>query len=100
MSLGEQYSWIGDFEHKSFIATSILFLSCLWSIKLSFLILFRRLGKKVRGHRILWRWALGSTVVAWVVCIGVDSLKYRCCIETPGKLEDDAYFTIVSSLIS
>lgn len=54
-----------------------LFYSCLWSIKLSFLIFFRRIGGTSRkGHRVWWWCVLVVTVLAWIPCVA--DIDYNC----------------------
>lgn len=56
----------------------VLFLSCLWSVKVSILLFFRRLGYNVRGQNIWWWSVMGFTVLTWAICISV--LEYRCLL--------------------
>ncbi|KAI9882167.1 MAG: hypothetical protein M1823_006087 [Watsoniomyces obsoletus] len=52
-------------------ATSyMLFYTSLWSIKLSFLIFFRRLDHTVKAQRVLWWGVFIITVVTYLICIG------------------------------
>lgn len=60
------------------LAVLILFLSCLWSVKVSLLLFFRRLGYKVRGQKIWWWIVMGSTILTWTACISV--LQYWCLL--------------------
>lgn len=52
------------------------FYSGLWSVKLSFLIFFKRLGQKVRGQKILWWIVLGITIASYFAVLG--TIQYRC----------------------
>ena len=63
-------------EQHNQIAILVLFYSCLWSIKLSFLIFFRRLSAKVRGQRIWWWCVTGLVVATYLTCIG--TIQYPC----------------------
>lgn len=65
---------------KTEVATIFLFYCCLWSIKLSFLIFFRRLGQRVRGQKIWWWFVLALTVVTWATCIG--DIQYPCLLNS------------------
>ena len=65
---------------RSILPLSILFYSCLWCIKLSILLFFRRLLAKVRGHHILWWVILAITTLSWVVCIA--DIQYRCYVSS------------------
>lgn len=59
-------------------ATRIMFPTCLWILKLSCLIFFRRLDQKVRGHKIWWWCVLIFTIVTWATCIG--DIRYQCLL--------------------
>ena len=56
----------------------ILFYSCLWAVKLSFLFFFRRLGFNVRGQKGWWWFVLIITILAWVACIA--DFPYGCSL--------------------
>jgi hypothetical protein len=58
------------------VAEQILFYTSLWTVKLSFLIFFRRLGLKVRGFKIWWWIVTGLTIATWVTTFGV--IQYKC----------------------
>lgn len=60
------------------LAVLILFLFCLWSVKISLLVFFRRLGHQVRGQKIWWWFVVGSTILTWAICISV--LPYWCLL--------------------
>lgn len=70
---GERYS-------RASLAILILFYSTLWSIKLSFLIFFKRLGKNVLRQKLIWWPVFGFTVASYVVAIGV--LQFRCLVNS------------------
>lgn len=55
---------------KSTAAVIILFYSSLWSIKISFLLFFRRLGMNVKNQKLLWWPVFGITVATYFACIG------------------------------
>lgn len=55
----------------------MLFYAGLWSIKLGFLLFFRRLGlRNVTSLRRWWKIVLAATVVSFFVCY--TTLPYRC----------------------
>ena len=58
------------------IVVIVLFYTGLWSVKLSFLIFFKRLGHNVRHQSILWWFVLIVTVASWVTCLG--TIEYHC----------------------
>ena len=55
---------------------NILFYTTLWSVKLSFLMFFRRLGSKVNGHKVWWYVVLAITIAALIASVG--DIDYRC----------------------
>lgn len=61
---------------RASIAVMIFFYSCLWSVKISFLIFFRRLGHKVRGQKHLWWFVLIITLASYITSLGL--IPYRC----------------------
>ena len=63
---------------RSIVPVSILFYSCLWAVKISLLLFFRRLGSNVNGQKIWWWSIFVVTVLAWVACIG--DLNWRCSL--------------------
>lgn len=62
------------------LAVLFMFYSCLWAIKLSFLIFFRRLGQKVRGQKTWWWCVTGLVIVTYITCIG--TIQYPCLLGT------------------
>jgi hypothetical protein len=54
----------------------IMFYVGLWSIKLSFLIFFYRLGNQIRTYQIFWWIVLAFTVASGLACIG--DIQYHC----------------------
>ena len=70
-------------EVYSQFASYLLWLTALWSIKLSFLLFFRNLGNHIRRQMILWYCVLGYTVASYVTCLGMADYK---CVETKQRL--------------
>ncbi|KAL8915920.1 MAG: hypothetical protein Q9172_006563 [Xanthocarpia lactea] len=63
-----------------FLAASIVaFYTCLFAVKLSFLIFFRRLGAKVKGQRTWWWIVLFFNIAAWITLIG--SMGWPCMLK-------------------
>lgn len=58
------------------IGIILLFTSTLWSIKVAFLLFFRRLGENVSGQQIHWWCAFTFTIVTWIV--GIGTIQYQC----------------------
>ncbi|KAI8634024.1 hypothetical protein F5Y19DRAFT_197042 [Xylariaceae sp. FL1651] len=54
----------------------VFFYTSLWSVKLSFLMFFNRLGENVAIHRYHWWPVFALTVATYVVCIG--AIQYKC----------------------
>ena len=68
-------------------AFTILFYSCLWSIKLSFLLFFRRLGSRTKGKT--WWWCiLVITVLSWIVCVA--DFSYPCSLGSVETLTSES----------
>ena len=56
----------------------VLFYTSLWSVKVSFLIFFRRLGQNVNHQRVIW-WSVSGVVVAgYAVAIG--TIRWKCSL--------------------
>lgn len=58
------------------LAAYLLSYTSLWSIKISFIVFFRRFGEKLRNQRIAWYAVLGFCLTSFAVCIG--TVDYRC----------------------
>ena len=78
ISLNPVAAAAGQDIQKTYVTLAILLLVSLYSIKLSFLIFFRRLGQNVKGHKTWWRIVLGSVAIAFLTSIGIGALQYRC----------------------
>ncbi|KAL8956364.1 MAG: hypothetical protein Q9193_006107 [Seirophora villosa] len=65
---------------KFMLAVIILFYSALWSIKVSFLLLFRRLGKNVQGQKRIWWPVFSITLATYFACIG--TIQYACLVSS------------------
>ncbi|MCJ1422458.1 hypothetical protein MMC29_000338 [Sticta canariensis] len=62
------------------VAIIIMYYTSLWTVKLSVLVFFRRLGQKVRGQKIWW-WCITSfTVATWAICIG--TMRPQCFLRS------------------
>lgn len=61
-----------------------LFYSSLWSVKLSFLIFFRRLVRGVARQEQLWWAVLAITVISYFACIG--TIQYHCLHSSYAKI--------------
>ena len=60
------------------LAWYILFYTCLWAVKFSFLVFFRRLGFKLHQSRTWWWCVFGISLGGWIACIG--TLDYECTV--------------------
>ena len=77
---GAGFAQLAESYFKSTTAVIVLFYSALWSIKISFLLLFKRLGTNVRGQKLLW-WPIFTVVLAtYFVCIG--TIQYSCLVNS------------------
>ena len=56
---------------RGMLATGLLYCISVWSIKLAFLLFFRRVGRDVRGQAVLWWSVLGFNVVSFVAWLGI-----------------------------
>ena len=63
---------------RNVVTFNFLFYSCLWTVKLSFLFFFRRLGSKVRGIQVWWWVVLVVTGLTWVA--SVADIDYQCAL--------------------
>ncbi|KAL8993148.1 MAG: hypothetical protein Q9169_006569 [Polycauliona sp. 2 TL-2023] len=76
----EDIAQVAGSYFKATLAVIILFYTALWSIKISFLLFFRRLGNNVRGQRRLWWPIFGITVATYFACIG--TIQYQCLVSS------------------
>lgn len=63
---------------RSLTPFALLFYSCLWTVKVSFLLFFRRLGLNVRGQKVWWWCVLVITLLTWAATIADHN--YKCSI--------------------
>jgi putative Mn2+ efflux pump MntP len=68
----------------------------LWSIKFSFLALFRKLSKDVRRERILWWVITALTVISLAISIGVS---YFPCIFATSEFEESKLQLLVGETL-
>ena len=61
---------------KRSVAVIFLFYSGLWAIKLSFMLFFKRLGRNIRGQRIIWWTVMAFIAASWLACLG--TIQYHC----------------------
>lgn len=65
-------------ELHSLFAAEFLYYTALWSVKLSFLLFFRKLGNCLRRQMILWYCVLAFTIASYVGCLCM--MDYRCLV--------------------
>ena len=65
----------------------LLFYTSLWSVKLSFLFLFRRLVAKVAGHKVLWWTIFVVTAATYVVTIAAT--RWPCVVASSAEKEQE-----------
>ena len=79
--------------YHAFIKTTVVytlpFYSCLWTVKLSFLIFFRRLGVKVTRQRVWWWVVLVLVVGSWVDCVA--DLDYQCTLGSMKTIQGEIF---------
>ena len=66
----------------SLFASSLLYYTALWSVKLSFLMFFRNLDNSIRRQRMLWYCVLAFTLATYITCLGM--INYKCVVEAGG----------------
>ena len=74
------FASISEPYFKSTVAVIYFFYSSLWSIKISFLIFFRRLGTNVKHQKLLWWPVFAITLATYFICIG--TIQYSCLIRS------------------
>ncbi|KAF2806679.1 uncharacterized protein BDZ99DRAFT_448126 [Mytilinidion resinicola] len=71
-----------NFQHNAhrFLVGSnvalVMFYVGLWTIKLSFLVFFYRLGNQIRRYQIMWWIVTAFTIASGLACVG--SIQYHC----------------------
>ncbi|KAF3400990.1 hypothetical protein DPV78_005095 [Talaromyces pinophilus] len=63
---------------KTSVAVIAFFYSTLWSIKMAFLLFFRRLGENVTRQKYIWWPVCIFTVATYFACIG--TIQYNCLV--------------------
>lgn len=82
VSTGQRFPPPINFEHNSeqylrkSVAVIVFFYTGLWSIKMSFLIFFKRLGQNVRNQGLIWWSVLIITTASYFACLG--DINYKC----------------------
>lgn len=82
VSSGQLYPPPASFPHRTerylrkSLAVIVFFYTGLWSVKLSFLIFFKRLGHSVRHQNTMWWAVLAINVATYLTCLG--TIEYRC----------------------
>lgn len=59
---------------------NVLFYSCLWSIKFSFLFFFRRLYPIAKAHKIWWWIVFAITLITWIASIA--DIDWECSLKS------------------
>lgn len=73
-----------DFEEKFFayshtqFASYILYYACLYTVKLSFLLFFRGLGRKIKRQRLIWWFALLFMIASYAVSFSL--VDFTCLV--------------------
>ena len=74
---------------KTIVPSTIPFYGCLWCVKLSFLIFFRRLGVKVTGQRVWWWVVLVLVVGSGVACVA--DIDYQCSLGSMKTIQGEVF---------
>lgn len=69
---------------RTVVPFQILFICCLWTIKLSLLLFFRRLWSNVKGHKTWWWFVLIVNVLGWAASIGL--IDFECSLGPTEKI--------------
>ncbi|CAH0038138.1 unnamed protein product [Clonostachys solani] len=83
------------------VAWNILFYSCLWAVKFSFMLFFRRLGDGVLSK--VWWWAvMVLTAIGWVACIAdidwgcslseITFIMQHCILKSQVQFDDRTFY--------
>lgn len=78
---------------RASLALSMLFFAGLWSVKISFLLFFRRLGHKVNGQKYLWWTVLVVTLAAYVLC--VCTKPFKCQVSSFAYIMGEPAYTFL-----
>lgn len=68
---------------KMQFAVTLLFWTCLWAVKFSFLAFFYKLGQGLRTQKLLWRVVLVFSIFAYLGCL--ISYPIACSSFVPGQ---------------
>ena len=104
VSSGQLYPPPADFAHQSeqylrkSIAVIVFFYAGLWSIKLAFLIFFKRLGHNVKNQDIVWWIVFVITAASFFVCVG--DIDYRCLASSFSYIEGTKQDMLMISVIA
>ena len=100
VSAGQLYPPPPDMPHNTevylrrSVVVIVFFYTGLWSIKLSFLLFFRRLGQKVRNQKLVWWTVLTVTVATYFACLG--TIEYRCLAGSFGYIASEQSISGIS----
>lgn len=67
---------------RSVFASSLLYYTALWSVKISFLLFFRNLDNSIRRQRMIWYCVLTFTLASYMICLAM--IEYKCLSEAGG----------------
>ena len=93
LSAGQLFPPPANFEHNSeqylrkSVAVIVFFYTGLWTIKLSFLIFFKRLGQNVNNQGLIWWTVLLITAASYFACLG--DIDYKCLASSFSYIEGD-----------
>jgi lysylphosphatidylglycerol synthetase-like protein (DUF2156 family) len=85
-------------RHRTFLRSiapfGLLFYTCLWTVKLSLLLFFRRVvGLQARAHKTWWYCILVVTCLTWMGCIVAND--WGCSSNSFADLTCRSYITTI-----
>lgn len=78
-------------------AILFIYFTSLWTVKLSFLVLFQRLGQSVGRQKIWWWCVTGFTVATGATCIG--TMDFNCFLRSLEYIWGGKVFPHIEGLI-
>ena len=69
---------------KNFVIVNAFFFVGLWTVKVAFLLFFRRIYENVMERKFWWWFVLALTVVTML--LGIGDMQYRCVVSPLGKM--------------
>ena len=102
VSSGRLYPPPADFAHqkeqylRKTLAVVFFYYTGLWSIKLAFLIFFKRLGHNVKNQNVVWWIVFVITVASFSACVG--TMDFRCLTSSFEYIRSKEHDTLMISV--